>query len=136
MPPQAFDDIDRLIESALKQERMQSLPPGFGARAQERVAIAALVMRERRRFRRCLAVGILGIASVMTSGAMAAFFGGLPAAIAESVPGAMGFYDQLSVFVSVWWPGLAGVAILTVCALALGVLVAEAVPSRRRLTAL
>lgn len=133
MPREAFDNIDRLIEDALKSEPMESLPVGFQARTQERVVIAALVMRERRRFRRCMAGGVLGIMTLMTSGAMAAFFGGLPAAIAEAVPGAMGYYDQLSVFVSVWWPGLAGVAILSTCVLAMGVLVAEAVPSRREL---
>lgn len=135
MDPKEFDTLDDFIEAALKSDPVRSVPLGFRRRIEEKVRVLMLIERERRRFRNCVAAGlVVGLALVM-SGAIVATLSGLPGMIADTVPGARGYYDFV---VSQWalrWPGIAAAVLLALAAVA-GVLTwSEVRLLRRHITA-
>jgi hypothetical protein len=133
--PNEFDSLDDFIEAALKSDAVRSVPLGFRRRIEEKVRVLMLIERERRRFRNCVAAGIAGALALVLSGAIAATLSGLPGTIADSVPGARGYYDFV---VSQWalrWPGIAASAALTLCIVVGALAWSETRLLRRRTTA-
>ncbi len=126
MKPDHATGLDDFIEGALRSEAMRPVPPGLRRRIQEKVRVAALLERERQRFRRCLAVAALVFLAILSSSGLAAVLGDARGAILGSVPGAMGLYDQFASRLTVWWPGLAGLAVVLACMVGLGSLLQEA----------
>jgi hypothetical protein len=122
MDPNNMNDIDRFIEDALKNEPLRAVPTGFHRRVEERVRVASLANHERRGFHsRVLASVILfamiGFTVVLVPAL--AFFQGWTV---RALPGAMGYFDYLTVFVVQSWGEIlvavaAGTGILAVAAL-------------------
>lgn len=128
MKPDEFNSLDGFIESALRGEAMRTVPPGLRRRVQEKLHIAALLERERQRFRRCLVVAALVLLGLLSSSGIAAVLGDVRGTILGSVPGAMGLYDQFASRLGLWWPGLAGLTGVLVCMLGMGSLLQVALP--------
>lgn len=126
-----FDDFDALIEEALKSEAQLSLPFGFQRRVEERLRVAALLDGERRRFSYCLKAAMTLCIVLVSSAASLAFFNDLPSLLLHNIPGGLGLYDQVSVFLAIWWPGLVGTSVVAVCVFAISLLCLEVLPARK-----
>ena len=122
-----MNDIDRFIEDALANEPLRPVPAGFHRRVEERVRVAALATHERRGFHsRLFASGVLfamlGFTVVLVPAL--AFYQGWTV---RALPGAMGYFDYLTVFVVQFWGEIllaagAGAGVLAIAAL-IGLLV-------------
>ena len=105
-----FDSMDDFIEAALRSEPMLPVPFGFARSVEERLQVAALMERERRRFVRCF--GIAGILTAAVAALMVAVFaqGNLVAAVVQNVPGALGHLDYALSVAATYGLGVAGAA--------------------------
>lgn len=104
MEPENPNELDRLIDNALRSEREQDVPFGFHRAVDERLKVAALLDRELRRFRACWAsAGILALALACTT--VGVWLGAdLPGAAARAIPGALGSYDRFILVLARHWP--------------------------------
>lgn len=109
------DDLDKLIDSALRDEPEHDVPFAFHRGVEERVQIASLLNRERKRFRRCWTVAGTVVSCMATAAAMAWFGAGIPDLVGRAVPGALGSYDHFVFVLANRWPSmaLASVALLS-----------------------
>lgn len=110
-----MDELDRMIEDALRNEPMRQVPQGFQRRISSRLHVAALVQTERHgfRFRMAATASVLLVLVVAIVGVpAAAFYQGWGV---QSVPGALGYFDYLVVFAFQYW-GEIVVALSVTCA--------------------
>lgn len=123
MHEQERGTLDDFIESALKSERLRAVPPHFHRTVVRRVQVAVLVDRERRRFRRCVgsAVTVAAVLSGVTI--LAALGSGIRESLVQSIPGALGMYDQFVYLAGQWWPSAVATTTALAFALALAGLV-------------
>ena len=111
------DDLDSLIDSALRDEPERNVPFAFHRGVQERVQIAALLDRERKHFRTCWAFAG-SVAGMLTAGAAMVWFGaGIPDLVGRAVPGALGSYDQFVLVLADRWPTMALVSVILLAGL-------------------
>ena len=98
-----MDELDNLIEDALRSEPMRQVPPEFHRRMSSRLQVTALVQSERQGFRfRMVATSLVFLALGITAIGVpaAAFYQGW---MVHSVPGAMGYFDYFVVFGLRYW---------------------------------
>ncbi|GMV91505.1 MAG: hypothetical protein AMXMBFR82_12830 [Candidatus Hydrogenedentota bacterium] len=98
-----MDDMDRMIEEALRSEPMRNVPQGFHLRMSNRLHVTALVQNERQgfRFRMMATAAVFAILGAAIVGVPAlAFYQGWGV---QAVPGAMGYFDYLVVFAFQYW---------------------------------
>lgn len=123
MDPKNLTELDRFIEDALRSEPLREAPATLHRRVEERVRVAALASRERHGFHSRIAaslvlVAMVGFAVVLVPAL--AFYQGWTF---RALPGAMGYFDYLTVFVVQSWGEIllalgAGAGVLAVTALA------------------
>lgn len=106
------DRMDSLIERALRSEPPRDMPPGFLARVTRRVRTEALLEEERRRFRRYLLRWSAGCGVFALCAAALVVGLGLPAGALQEVPGALGYWDYLTVSFSLWLMSAAGSGVM------------------------
>jgi hypothetical protein len=97
MEPNHMNDLDPLIDQALRDEPMHRVPSGFHRRLTERLRVAAIVQQERRHFhRRMASMGIVfgGLILAMVGLPVLAYTEGW---VARSVPAGLGYLDYLTV---------------------------------------
>ena len=131
MDPSNMNDLDRLIEDALKSEPLRPVPAGFQRRVEERVRVVAFASRERKGFHtRLLASAVLfamvGVTLVLVPAL--AFFQGWTV---RALPGALGYFDYLSVFFAQSWGIIAAAGIAVAGILAAAALIYMLVQTRR-----
>lgn len=117
-----WNDLDVMIEDALRSEPLREAPAGFHRRLDERLRIVAMVAKERKGFQiRVLASTALFAALLFTVVVVPALAYAQGWTV-RSMPGAMGYLDYLAVFVVQEWEKLALVAVgvALVAAVALG----------------
>ena len=90
-------DLDVLIEQALSEEPIRPVPMGFHARLEERLRIAALVEREKKRFRYGTTVGAVLFAALGLTFVFVPVLAYLQGWVVRSVPGGMGYLDYVLV---------------------------------------
>lgn len=98
-----MDDMDRMIEDALRSEPLREVPRGFHQRMSNRLQVAALVQTERQGFRfRMMATAavLLALGATVIGVPFLAFYQGWAV---QTVPGAMGYFDSLVVFAMQYW---------------------------------
>lgn len=134
MAPYEFDDLDGFIESALRSEPFRPVPFGFQRRVEDRLRVAALCERERRRFRRCMTVAGMVMVGLVSAGIFFVFLAGA-GGLAASIPGFLGFYDGFVSLAAFWWPGAVGLAVVVACMLGLGSMLLELFYGRWAMTA-
>ena len=89
-------DLDRIIDTALRtEEPMRPVPPSLYRRIRERLAVIAMIQRERLWFRYMMAAGGFLVFAVVSVAALAALFADVPALFTRDVPGGLGYYDYL-----------------------------------------
>lgn len=85
-------DLDSLIDGALRAESLRPTPPGFHARIERRLRVAAVIEQERREFR-ARVMARTALVAVAAIGLLALGAGlGLPQWVA-TVPGGLGYCD-------------------------------------------
>jgi hypothetical protein len=114
------DRIDETIQSLLRAEPMQSVPPGFGRKVKARVTLAAMLDWERQRWRYLSgAAGLLMLVALACVAVPAVFPRALEVTISHLAPGGAGYADYM---VSLAWYGgytiAALIGILAVASLA------------------
>lgn len=107
MEPENSGELDRLIDSALRNEPERDVPFGFHRGVEERLKMAALLDRELKRFRTCWAsAAVLSVA--LTCATVSVWLGaGLPGAAARAFPGLLGSYDSFILTLAMRWPTIA-----------------------------
>ena len=88
-------DLDATIETALSTEPLRRASPGFLGRIRQRLAMIALIQRERSRFRHSMTAGSATFVGILTAVILLAYVGGIPSRLAWYVPGGMGFLDYV-----------------------------------------
>jgi hypothetical protein len=120
-----MDELDGLIEEALRSEPMRQVPQGFHQRMSSRLQVTALVQTERQGFRfrmAATALVFLALGATVIGVPATAYFQGWRA---QSVPGAMGYFDYFVVFGLRYWSeiivalGVASAVVLVVAAASL-----------------
>lgn len=101
------DDLDRLIDSVLRNEPERDVPFAFHRGVEERVQIASLLNRERKHFRRCWAFAGTLVGCGATVAAVGWFGAGFPDLVGRAVPGALGSYDHFVFVLANRWPSMA-----------------------------
>ena len=116
MEPDEKDEIDLLIDSALRDEPERDVPFAFHRSVENRVQIASLLNRERKHFRRCWTLAGTVAGCLSTAAAMTWFGAGVPDLVGRAVPGALGSYDHFMFMLAAHWPtmALASTALLSV----------------------
>jgi len=112
------DNLDSVIDAALKDEAFQPVPLGLHRRIEERLWITVLLEEERQRFRSGTLIGALLLLTVAAS-AVLVLVSGFPETLAGSVPGAMGFYDYYMTSLALTWSHVTG-SFLPIVSLAAG----------------
>ena len=117
-----MDEMDVLIEEALRSEPMRPVPAGFHARMENRLQVTALVQRERQgyRFRMMATAALLAVLGFVVLGVPVIAY--MQGAVVQSVPGAMGYFDYLIVYAVQSWEMIAfaaGVSLLVAVAVVL-----------------
>ena len=125
-------ELDRMIEDALKSEPVRPVPSGFHRRVEDRVRVVALASRERRGFHSRVAVSLLLVAVLAFTVVLVPVLAFYQGWTYRALPGAMGYFDYLTVFVAQSWGQIllalgAGAGIAAAAAL-----VVMAVPMLRR----
>ena len=127
-----MNDLDTLIDQALRDEPMHRVPATFHRRLTERLRVAAIVQQERRHFhRRMVSMGIVfgGLLLAMVGLPVLAYTQGW---VARSVPAGMGYLDYLSVSLLTGLGALRTGAIAAAGAAAVVAGVAALIPILRR----
>jgi len=116
MQPDKKDELDLLIDSALRDEPERDVPFAFQRGVEDRVQIASLLNRERKHFRGCWALAGTVAGCLSTAATMTWFGAGVPDLVGRAVPGALGSYDHFVFVLSTQWPtmALASTALLSV----------------------
>lgn len=132
MGPNDMNQLDAVIEEALRTEPMRAVPAGFHHRLEQRLRVAQIVNRERNGLRLRLLAGLSVLAVVaftMVGVPVLALYQGWTV---KALPGAMGYLDYLLLAAAQSWPTVALTA-GAVVALALTVsLLAVSVPVLRK----
>ncbi|MDZ4859695.1 MAG: hypothetical protein SGI88_12000 [Candidatus Hydrogenedentes bacterium] len=102
-----MSDLDQIIVDALKSEPLRAVPTGLHRRIEERVRVAAFASQERRGFQTRLwasaaLFAMVGFTLVLVPAL--AFFQGWNV---RALPGAMGYFDYLTVFFLQSWGQIA-----------------------------
>ncbi|MFM1919485.1 MAG: hypothetical protein RLZZ303_1119 [Candidatus Hydrogenedentota bacterium] len=128
------DELDSLIESALRSEPMLSAPMNFHRRVEERVRIVALRDYEVSRFRYSMAsLVVLFCGCITMAGAIIAFTN-FDLLMANGLPGGGGIYDRYAVFMSQSWSSYSGAYLFGASfILAVGTLLVALIPLGRYL---
>jgi hypothetical protein len=93
MTPRDHENIDALIEDALRSEPMRPVPLTLHRRVEERVRIAALKDRERARFRFSLTSTLVALLTVIGLAGFVLVVTNLGPLLNNGVPGASGIRD-------------------------------------------
>jgi hypothetical protein len=107
-------DLDATIEAALSTEPLRRVSPGFFGRIKQRLAMIALIQRERSRFRHSMTAGGATFAGILTVVMLVTYIGSIPSRLAWYVPGGMGFLDYVRTQLLLSIPML--VALVALCA--------------------
>lgn len=103
------EELDALIEAALRDEPLLPAPPGLQRKIQERVLFAVLKEQERARFRRSL-LGAVGAVMVILFGTVAVVsLSHFSILYRHGVSGGRGFVDYYLTLLDVSWSGQIGV---------------------------
>ncbi len=106
------EELDALIEAALRDEPLLPAPPGLQRKIQERVLYAALKEQERARFRRSL-LGAVGAVMVILFGTVAVVsLSHFSILYRHGVSGGRGFVDYYLTLLDLSWSGQVGVLAL------------------------
>lgn len=105
-----FDDLDTIIDAALRDEPLRPAPFGFGRALEKRLAVQRRIDAERRRLVRTALIGCVGLmVSVLALVAAGAQWG---SAILEATPGLRGYLDGVTAPYAAWGATMAGAALL------------------------
>ncbi|MFP6584484.1 MAG: hypothetical protein VCD00_18270 [Candidatus Hydrogenedentota bacterium] len=98
-----FDNIDDFIDSALKTERMRSVPFGFHRMVDSNLRVAAQIQVERNRYRMCMLVGVAAYTLAFGSATLYMVLGAIYSSLYETLPGFLMYYTQMLHTAEVWW---------------------------------
>jgi hypothetical protein len=128
------DELDALIESALRSEPMLSAPMHFHRRVEERVRLAALRDHEVSRFRYSMMSLLVAFAGAIGLGAAVVVFTNFELLLANGFPGGGGIYDRYAVSMSQTWSSYSGAYLFAASLfLGLGTLLLAWIPLRNYL---
>lgn len=130
--PEINDELDALIEAALRNEPMLAAPITLHRRVEERVRIAALRERQRARFRYSMLSFSLACVGVLVFAAFLIDFTTLWLLRANGLPGGLGLYDLYANSLTRTATGYSGAySLLAAILLACGAVLIGLVPLRR-----
>lgn len=123
MSPNEWNDLDVMIEDALRSEPLREVPAGFHRRIDERLRVVAMVAKERKGFQMRLLASAALFAALLLTVVVVPALAYAQGWTVRSMPGAMGYLDYLAVFMAQEWEKLAivtvGVAVVVAVALGL-----------------
>jgi hypothetical protein len=105
-----WNELDALIEDALRAEPVREVPDGFHRRLGERLHLVALVAKERKGFQTRLLASAALFAALLITVVVVPALAYAQGWTVRSLPGALGYFDYLAVFVAQEWETLAVVA--------------------------
>jgi hypothetical protein len=135
------NDLDRIIDAALREEPFREPPRGFGARLERRLTLEALRLEEERSFRWRVASAGFGAVSMTLGLCALAVVLSRSGLVGRILPGGMGYVDYWAASATRLWAesaphvvGLTGVLVAVILAsLAALPMVRAAFPRERRL---
>jgi hypothetical protein len=128
------DELDAMIESALRSEPMLTAPLHLHRKVEERVRLIALHDHEVARFRYSMMSLLLAFLGAFGLGAAVVVFTNFELLLANGLPGGGGLYDRYSVFMSQSWSSYSGTYLFAASmSLALGTLLLAWIPLRNYL---
>jgi len=128
------DELDAMIESALRSEPMLTAPLNLHRKVEERVRLIALHDHEVARFRYSMLSLLVGFLGVFSLGAAVVVFTNFELLLANGFPGGGGLYDRYAVFMSQSWSSYSGAYLFAASmSLALGTLLVAWIPLRNYL---
>lgn len=99
MKPDHPDNLDEIIDAALRSEAEHDVPFGFHRRTQERLQIAAMLDTEVANFRSSWAGALVTTALLTLAAGIAWFMIDIPDLLGRAVPGILGYYDHFLLLV-------------------------------------
>lgn len=128
------DELDAMIETALRSEPMLAAPLNLHRRVEERVRLIALHDHEVARFRYSMVSLLVAFLGAIGVAAAVVVFTNFELLLANGFPGGGGLYDRYSVFMSQSWSSYSGAYLFTASMfLALGTLLLAWIPLRNYL---
>ncbi len=128
------DELDAMIESALRSEPMLTAPLNLHRKVEERVRLIALHDHEVARFRYSMLSLLVAFLGVSGLGAAVVVFTNFELLLANGFPGGGGLYDRYAVFMSQSWSSYSGAYLFAASmSLALGTLLVAWIPLRNYL---
>jgi len=103
MKPIKPQDVDTTIDAALSSEPLRPVPQDLDRRITNRLRIAVLLQRERRRFRYGMAMGGLVMGAILICAGLLAFLADVPGLFKHGVPGGMGYLDYVTTYMALSW---------------------------------
>lgn len=125
------EDMDELIESALRGESIRPVPLGFHRRVEERLRLLQLLDRERAKWRRAAGLCVGALFLMVCLGAGLTVGSNAVGQLAQAVPGFLGHMDASSAFAARWWPVALGFGAIASCASAVSLFAVESLRFRR-----
>ena len=98
-----FKNLDDFIDTALKEERMQSVPFGFHRNVENNLKVAAEILQERNQYRFLMILGVTAYTLIFGTATLYMILGGIANALTETAPGFFNFSVQLLQYLEVWW---------------------------------
>jgi len=128
------EDLDALVDSALRSEPMLPKPPALHDRVMRRLDVQALMDRERARFRASMAMMCVALVAILLGGALFVAFTNLRHVADYGAPGAKGQLDYIVHNLALYFTGYTGAYSLGLTLfLAFGTLLLVIVPLRERM---
>ena len=103
MSSRAPTDLDDFIEAALGGEPLRPVPVTLHGRVTARLHIAALMTRERRRYRHAKAVCLASLAAMGLCAGLFVVLADLPHLAEHAFPGGRGYVDYLAASLRLAW---------------------------------
>ena len=104
--------IDDVIEQALRNEPLQTVPPRLFGRIRARLVVAAMIEQERRQFRQSVAASGVVVLGVFAAGVCLAAAPELVERPLGDIPGALGLFDYAGSFSPCSLIRVAGLAVV------------------------
>ena len=114
MKSRGLDEVDALIDEALRGDPLQQVPRGFARRVRSRLRVLCLARRERQRLRYSVAAGTALALGLITAVILVAAFPSVQEALLPGIPGALGYCDYFAAAWALSGPQLAALTGLAV----------------------
>lgn len=131
------DELDALIESALRTEPMLAAPMNLHRRVEERVRLIALREDEVARFRYSMLSLVVAFCGAISMAAAVIVFSNFELLLANGLPGGGGIFDRYTVVMKQGWASYSGAYLFAASlALAAGTMLLAWIPIRNYIRSL